>query len=197
MRGIGGRSLPEAEKRGLLLDSAERTFCRLGFARASVGALADDAGVTRPTVYSYFASKDDVFRALAERVRDEILAVQEQNDTTSPRETGRAGIIGYLDVYVRHRGIITVIEHQALSDPKMRTLEAEIHEKPTRRHAQFLSRLESRDEASLAVPAPALAEMVTGIVMRFADLAAADPRQLPELKRELVTAYERLTGVRS
>lgn len=197
MRGIGGRALPEAEKRILLLDSAERTFCRLGFARASVAALADDAGVTRPTVYSYFASKDDIFRALAERVRDEILAVQDRSDMTSPRETGRAGIIGYLEVYVRHRGIITVIEHQALSDPKMRALEAEIHEKPTRRHAQFLARLESREEASLAVPAPALAEMVTGVVMRFAGIASDDPQRLPDLRRELVTAYERLTGVRS
>lgn len=197
MRGIGGRTLGESEKRSLLLDSAERTFCRLGFARTTIGALADDAGVTRPTVYAYFPSKDDVFRALAERVRDEILAVQDRTGTASPREIGRAGIVGYLEVYVRHRGIITVVEHQALSDPEMRALDAEIHERPTHRHARFLARLESRGEASLAVPAPALAEMVTGIVMRFADLAAADPQRLPELKRELVTAYERLTGVRT
>lgn len=195
MGGIGSRALAEPEKRSLLLDSAERTFCRLGFTRTTIGALAADAGVTRPTVYAYFSSKDDVFRALAERVRDEFLALQEQIDTTSPYETGRAGAVGYLEVYVRHRGIITVVEHQALSEPNLRALNTEIHERPTRRHARFLARLESRGEVSLAVPAPALAEMVTGIVMRFADLAAADPQKLPELKRELVTAYEHLTGM--
>lgn len=195
MRGIGGRTLDESEKRALLLDSAERTFCRLGFTRTTIGTLADDAGVTRPTVYSYFPSKDDVFRALAERVRDEFLALQEMRDTRSPRETGRAGVVGYLHAYVRHRGMLTVIAHQALSDPEMRALRAEIHDRPTRRHARFLERLQARGLASLAVPAPALAEMVTGLVMRFAELADDEPRRLPELTTDLVAAYERLTGL--
>ncbi|KAA9160902.1 TetR/AcrR family transcriptional regulator [Amycolatopsis acidicola] len=195
MRGIGGRTLDESEKRALLLDSAERTFCRLGFTRTTIGTLADDAGVTRPTVYSYFPSKDDVFRALAERVRDEFLALQEMRDTRSPRETGRAGVVGYLHAYVRHRGMLTVIAHQALSDPEMRALRAEIHDRPTRRHARFLERLQARGLASLAVPAPALAEMVTGLVMRSAELADDEPRRLPELTTDLVAAYERLTGL--
>lgn len=195
MRGIGSRTLSDAEKRTLLLDSAERTFCRLGFARTTIGALADDAGVTRPTVYSYFPSKDDVFRALADRVRDEFLALQEEIDATSPRETGRAGVVGYLNAYVRHRAMLTVISHQALSDPDMRALHREIHERPTRRHARFLGRLEAEGKATLAVPAPVLAEMVTGIVMRLAELAAADPPRLPALTADLVAAYERLIGL--
>jgi AcrR family transcriptional regulator len=195
VRGIGGRTLDESEKRTLLLDSAERTFCRLGFARTTIGILADDAGVTRPTVYAYYASKEDVFRALAERVRDEMLMLQEVVDTTSPRATGRDGVVGYLHAYVRHREMLTVIAHQALADPEMRALHAEIHERPTRRHARFLARLEEQGVAALAVPAPALAEMVTGIVMRFADLALADPEKLESLTDQLVAAYERLTGM--
>jgi AcrR family transcriptional regulator len=193
--GLGGRSLAEAEKRTLLLDSAERTFCRLGYTRTTIGALADDAGVTRPTVYAYYPSKDEVFRALADRVRDEFLALQEEVDTSSPREIGRSGVVGYLHAFVRHRGMLTVIAHQALSDPAMRALRAEIHERSTRRHARFLARLEASGAASLAVPAEALAEVVTGVVMRFADLAEADPARLPALTAELVAAYERLTGL--
>lgn len=195
MRGIGGRTLTEPEKRNLLLDSAERTFCRLGYSRTTIGALADEAGVTRPTVYAYFPSKDDVFRALAERVRDEFLALQERIDEPSPGATGRAGIVAYLHAYVRHRGMLTVIGHQALADPDMRALHAEVHERPTRRHARFLTRLEAQGQADLAAPAPALAEMVTGIVMRFADLAADDSDRLPELTADLVAAYHRLTGL--
>ena len=76
-------------------------------------------------------------------------------------------------------------------------LHAEIHERPTRRHARFLARLERQGVASLAVPAPALAEMMTGIVMRFADLAAVKPERLGELTDELVAAYECLTGLRT
>ncbi|MFW0787900.1 TetR/AcrR family transcriptional regulator [Gordonia sp. CPCC 206044] len=194
-RGIGGRTLAESEKRELLLDHAERTFCRLGFARTTIGALADDAGVTRPTVYAYYASKDEVFRALAERVRDEFLALQEEIGATSAREIGRAGIIGYLHAYVRHRDMLTLIAHQALSDGGIRVLLAEIHDRATRRHARFLAGLEERDGASLAVPAAALAEAVNGIVIRFADLATTEPPRLPELETDLVAAYERLVGL--
>lgn len=197
MRGIGGRSLTEPEKRTVLLDSAERTFCRLGYARTTIGALADEAGVTRPTVYAYFPSKDDVFRALAERVRDEFLALQEDLDASTPAATGRAGIVAYLHAYVRHRGMLTVIGHQALSDPEMRALHAEIHERATRRHARFLTRLAEQGAATPAAPPLALAEMVTGIVMRFADLAADDPDRLPALTDDLVAAYHRLTGLPS
>lgn len=196
MRGIGGRALAESEKRTLLLDSAERTFCRLGFARTTIGTLADDAAVTRPTVYAYFSSKDEVFHALAARVRDEFLSLQEDLDPSSPRETARSGVIAYLHAYVRHRAMLTVIAHQALSDPAIRELLAEIHERSTRRHVRFLARLEAAGAASLAVPPAALAEIVTGIVMRFADLAATEPERLPTLTHELVAAYERLADLR-
>ena len=195
MRGIGDRTRSEPEKRNLLLDSAERTFCRLGYTRTTIAALAQDAGVTRPTVYAYFPSKDDVFRALAARVRDEFLALQEGIESPSPSSTGRAGIIAYLHAYVRHRGMLTVIGHQALADPEMQALHDEIHQRATRRHARFLTSLTEHGEATLAVPAPALAEMVTGIVMRFADLCAHDPQRLPELTDDLVAAYYCLTGV--
>lgn len=197
MRGIGSRTLPESEKRSLLLDSAERTFCRLGYTHTTIATLADDAGVTRPTVYAYFPSKDDVFRALAERVRDEILALQERIDATSPRLIGRTGVVGYLHAYVRHHAMLTIIAHQALFDPDMHALHAEIHERPTRRHARFLARLEAQGMASLAAPATELSEMVTGIVMRFADIAAAAPERLPELTVQLLAAYERLTGMQA
>lgn len=195
MRGIGSRALAESEKRTLLLDSAESTFCKLGFARTTISALADDADVTRPTVYAYFPSKDEVFRALAVRVRDEFLALQEDVDTSSPRQIGRSGVIAYLHAYVRHRGMLTVIAHQALSDPAIHELLAEIHEHSTRRHARFLARLQAAGAASLAVAPETLAEIVTGTVARFADLAAAEPQRLPALTDELVAAYERLAGL--
>src|ERR1700754_3741797 len=52
-----------------LLDVAEEVFCRLGYARTTIAELASAAGVTRPTVYAYFPSQDDVFRAPADRGR--------------------------------------------------------------------------------------------------------------------------------
>ncbi|MFC4003744.1 TetR/AcrR family transcriptional regulator [Prauserella oleivorans] len=195
MSGIGSRALDLADKRELLLDAAERVFCRLGYARTTIGALATEAGVTRPTVYSYFPSKDEVFNALVDRVRGEFLALQERADTSSPRETIRSTLTAYLDAYVRHAGMLTIIAHQALSDPRMRALRAEIHDRATRRHARFLRRLVQQGRARTPVDPELVSEAINGVVMRFAEEAAVEPARQPELTEALIALYLELTGL--
>ena len=197
MSGIGSRALDADDKRALLLDSAEGTFCRLGYARTSIAALAADAGVTRPTVYAYYPSKEDVFRALAERVRAEFLALQERADTSSPVATARSAVELYFDASLRHRGMLTVIAHQALADPAMRDLQDEIHGRANRRHTRFLQRLADAGAIGPAAPPETVSEAITGVTLRFADLAADDPDRAPALRRELVDVYLALAGLRS
>jgi len=193
--GLGGRLLDADDKRGLVLDAAERVFCRLGHARTTMGALAAEAGVTRPTIYAYFPSKDDVFAALADRVRQEFLTLQEEADTSSPRETARGTLTAYLDAYVRHFGVLTIIAAQAQVDPGMRRLREEIHSRANRRHARFVERLVAAGQARTPVPPAVVAEAVTGVVMRFAEQAAADPGRQPGLTAELVALYTRLVDL--
>jgi AcrR family transcriptional regulator len=56
-----------AQTRELLLDAAADVFNRLGYHGASLEAVAEAAGYTKGAVYSNFASKADLFVALAER----------------------------------------------------------------------------------------------------------------------------------
>ncbi len=49
-----------------LLDAARGLVLDGGYAALSFGALAEQTGVARPTVYSYFKTKDDVVIALCE-----------------------------------------------------------------------------------------------------------------------------------
>lgn len=195
MSGIGPRSLDPQDKRALLLESAERTFCRLGYARTSIAALAADAGVTRPTVYAYYPSKEEVFRALAERVRAEFLALQERADTSSPVATARSAVELYFDSYLRHRGMLTVIAHQAITDPEIRHLHDEIHTRANRRHTRFLQRLVDSGTVTLPAEPDTISEAITGVTMRFADLADDDPDRSPALRRRLVEVYLALTGL--
>lgn len=190
MSGIGGRDVGPEAKRERLLDAAERVFCRLGHSGTTIGAIAGGAGVTRPTVYAYFASKDDVFRSLAHRVRGELLALQEQVDTSSPEATVRATLTAYLQVHARHHGMLTLIAHQALSDPAMRALHDEVFSRVERRHARFLERLVRRGLAEPAVPPAVLAEAVTGLVARFA--GDDDPARYAD---HLVALYLRMAGL--
>jgi AcrR family transcriptional regulator len=61
---------PERSRR--ILEAARRHFSEHGLERASVGAIAADAGVSKMTIYSNFGSKDRLFQAV---VRDRTATV--------------------------------------------------------------------------------------------------------------------------
>jgi TetR/AcrR family transcriptional repressor of mexJK operon len=56
--------LRSARKRRAILDAATRVFLSEGFARASMDAIAAAAGVSKPTVYSHFADKQQLFEQI-------------------------------------------------------------------------------------------------------------------------------------
>lgn len=189
MRGIGGRTVDLEDKRELLLDACERAFCRLGYARTTMSALAEEAGVSRPTVYSYFRSKDDVFLALADRVRREFLALQEQAVSESPMDTIKTALRSYLDALTRHRSMLTVIAHEALTDPAMGALLKEIFNRANRRNTRFVEQLAADGLASPEVEPAVLSEAITGVALRFAEHAAAHPERRPQLAADLTELY--------
>jgi AcrR family transcriptional regulator len=77
-----------AQTRERLLDAAEEIFNRLGYHGASLEAVAEAAGYTKGAVYSNFASKVELFVALAERrsVSATIDAQREEIASTSLAE---------------------------------------------------------------------------------------------------------------
>lgn len=60
-----GRRVPHA-KRGATLAAAQQLFTQQGFERTSMDRIAEDAGVSKATVYAYFASKEVLFRTTLE-----------------------------------------------------------------------------------------------------------------------------------
>jgi AcrR family transcriptional regulator len=71
-----------AASREALLDAAARVFSRNGFHRATLDAIADEAGLTKGAVYSSFDGKDDLFFALQRRrfteLREQVAATARQ-----------------------------------------------------------------------------------------------------------------------
>lgn len=63
------RSLPRDERRSSIVRAAKRVILENGLAAASMDDVAARAGTTKPTVYAHFASKDELFAAVAEMVR--------------------------------------------------------------------------------------------------------------------------------
>src|SRR5258707_14035449 len=87
----------ETSKRRQILDGAGNVFMDLGFAGASMGEIARSAGVSKGTLYVYFADKNRLFEAIVE---EEMLDQQKvafnfdpQRDVaTTLREFGQAYI---------------------------------------------------------------------------------------------------------
>jgi AcrR family transcriptional regulator len=58
-----------------ILDAALRVFADTGFSGTTMDAVAAEAGVTKPTLYSYFPSKESLFQAMMLGKRDLMLDV--------------------------------------------------------------------------------------------------------------------------
>jgi len=92
-------------KRRQILDGASKVFMDLGFDGASMGEIARAAGVSKGTLYVYFADKNRLFEAIVER---EMLDQQkiafnfdpERDVTVTLREFGQA----YIELLCRPGG---------------------------------------------------------------------------------------------
>ncbi|WP_241834778.1 TetR/AcrR family transcriptional regulator [Pseudofrankia asymbiotica] len=56
------RRVARRDKRRVILDAAAPIFGDEGYERASIDAIATAAGVSKPTIYSYFGGKEQLFR---------------------------------------------------------------------------------------------------------------------------------------
>ena len=95
----------DSSKRRQILDGASKVFMDLGFDGASMGEIARAAGVSKGTLYVYFADKNRLFEAIVER---EMLDQQkiafnfdpERDASTTLREFGQA----YIELLCRPGG---------------------------------------------------------------------------------------------
>lgn len=63
-----------AARREAILDAALRMFGQYGYRRTSMDDISREAEIAKGTIYLSFASKEEVFQALARRLADEMLA---------------------------------------------------------------------------------------------------------------------------
>jgi TetR/AcrR family fatty acid metabolism transcriptional regulator len=89
------------EKEVSILEGALRVFGEKGFDDATVAAICAEAGISEPTLYEYFDSKEDVLFSISELyTRREIERLSElAHYIKDPRERVRAIIQAYLEFY--------------------------------------------------------------------------------------------------
>jgi AcrR family transcriptional regulator len=75
MNGMPRREVNRLAKERRILDAALSVFAGTGYSGASMDAIAAAAEVSKPTLYQYFGSKEQLFAAMMLDKRDEMLGV--------------------------------------------------------------------------------------------------------------------------
>ncbi len=102
-----------------LLDAAAEEFGEKGFHEASVSSITRRAGVALGSFYTYFDSKDALFRALvgdmSEKVRTS--ARSALHEGMGPLEIERAALAAFLRFAAEHKEIYRIIDEAEFVDP--------------------------------------------------------------------------------
>lgn len=113
-----------------LLAAARRVFERQGFLDARVSDIAEEAGVSQGTFYTYFESKDAVFRAVAADVAERMLAAMRP---AGPRpadivEQVHQAMRRFVAAYRAQARLIVVIAQLGQSTPEVAALRLSVRE---------------------------------------------------------------------
>ncbi|MDN5915047.1 MAG: TetR/AcrR family transcriptional regulator [Pseudonocardia sp.] len=112
------RRLPPEQRERQVLDAAARVFARSGFHDASMDAVADEAGVSKPMVYTHGGgSKEELFarciRREADRLLTSVSATGDLVGDTAPETRLFRGLRAFFTTVTTHREGWTVLYRQA------------------------------------------------------------------------------------
>ncbi|MGW4820955.1 TetR/AcrR family transcriptional regulator [Streptomyces sp. NPDC004227] len=168
MGAVGTRRMPRAVREQQMLDAAVQIFGRRGYTAASMDEIAELAGVSKPLVYLYLNSKEDLFTAC---IRREAAAL-----TEAVRAGVRPGLPADRQLWEGLRAFFT---HTARHPEGWAVLHLQ-----ARTHGEPFA-------AEIAAMRAEIAEFVTQLILVAAREAHRDPG-LPE--REVAGLAEALVG---
>ena len=121
------------DMRERVLDTAAALFLRNGYNRTSMKAIARELGITAPTLYWYFDSKQKIFSTLMEStLRDFNNEIRRSIDGSTPSEQLRSYVIAHVRQQLNHRDTASVydalyrlwLQEQQVSKALQRTMNA-------------------------------------------------------------------------
>jgi len=115
--GERGRRVPRAVREQQMLEAAVAVFARRGYRAASMDEIAVAAGVSKPLVYLYLNSKDELFAACVRRAAEGLsAAVRASVDLAAPPDRQLwTGLLGFFEYAAAHPDNWTLLYGQARS----------------------------------------------------------------------------------
>lgn len=101
-----------------LLDAAELEFGEKGFHDSSITGITARAGTALGSFYTYFDSKNEIFRALVKDLSDRVrIHAATQLSLTSAIEAEQSALIAFLRFAREHKEIYRIIDEAEFVDP--------------------------------------------------------------------------------
>jgi AcrR family transcriptional regulator len=154
--------------RAKLIDAARRVFERDGYLEARVADIAAAAGVAHGSFYTYFDSKEDVFREMATGLMAEFEAELASDEEGTAAARIRAANLRYLEFYRRRASIMGVIEQVGALE-SFRDLRRELRRRTVQRVEDQISSIAAAGDAALeGLDTHVLASALVGMLDSFA-----------------------------
>lgn len=162
---------PKARRtRELLIGAARTVFARDGFLDARISDIATEAGVAHGTFYTYFDSKEAVFREVMVRLFDELRedpAVSPYH-SDEPLERIEHANRRFIDVYRRNARLIATVEQVVTFSDDIRALRRELRNPWVQRNIRSIQRWQAAGIADPELDPEYAAAALQAMVDRFA-----------------------------
>jgi AcrR family transcriptional regulator len=184
----------EVDRERMILDAAAAVFYEKGFHGAGVDELGKRAGLTGPTLYRYFSSKDEILAALFNEAMDELVSATAMVHDEPMADLARL-IRHHVGYAVSQRQLVNVYqrEDRSLTDPWRRHF--------NHRRKQYVARWEAIVARCVPGAAPADVAALTQSILGLIFAIAYWPPQTAEVTGlgELIVAFTSrgLSGIRA
>lgn len=190
------------ERRAELLAAARRVFERTGFLDARVADIVAEARVAQGTFYSYFDSKDAIFRELTEAVVARMLADFRDRLAAGVRGASahdriREGVRQYVEVYRPNARMLALMEQVGSFTDEMRDLRLRVREEFLAWVEHGMKRQQAAGEADPAVDTHVMVEVLGAMMDHtcYIHFALGKPFDERILLDTLTTVWSRALAV--
>ena len=135
------RRLSSTERRARIFEAAVQAFAREGYAGVSMNQIAAAAGITKPVLYDHYASKQELYVAVLEGVRDDLLSrgkvISER--VSDPEKRFQAAVAAFFQAVADRPEAIRVLLHVPQGDAAAAKLWSRVQDGATAGIAALLS----------------------------------------------------------
>jgi AcrR family transcriptional regulator len=178
-----------------ILDTAERLLAERLLSEIRIAELAAGAGISRPTFYFYFESREAVLRALAERIAEQLYRAAERwlrRSDEPPAEAVRPALADSLVLWREHGAVLRATVQAQESDPEVRRFWQGLVQQLVEATAK---QIERERAAGIAPPGPPAARSLARVLVGMCDRAWYEAAGSPPSARADRELTDTLTAV--